>query len=88
MPITVEVKMAIREATRMHLYHEDPYFVGKTILRQSYRVKLLESVLAKTEAYILAGEGSKEEAALVAAINKVNTSTVEPYNDRPRILIN
>ncbi|MFQ3322803.1 MAG: hypothetical protein ACI90U_000615 [Pseudomonadales bacterium] len=88
MPITVEVKMAIREATRMHLHHEDPYFVGKTILRQSYRVKLLESVLVKTEAYILSGEGSKEQAALVAAINKVNTITVEPYNDRPRILVN
>ena len=49
MPKTTEAKMAIREATRMHLNHEDPYFMGKTILRQSYRLKLLEKILVKTE---------------------------------------
>jgi|TARA_B110000902_G_scaffold246575_1_gene301798 hypothetical protein len=63
--------MAIRKATRMHLNHEDSYFMGKTILRQSYCVKLLEKILVKTETYILSSEGSKEEAALATAINKV-----------------
>jgi hypothetical protein len=45
--------------------------MGKTILRQSYCVKLLEKILVKTETYILSSEGSKEEAALATAINKV-----------------
>jgi|TARA_B110000902_G_C14261277_1_gene569842 hypothetical protein len=75
MPVKVEVKMAIREATRMHLHQQDPYYLGKTMLRQSYRLKLLEKVLAKTEAYILSGEGGREEAELIATINKINISS-------------
>jgi hypothetical protein len=88
MPKTTEAKMAIREATRMHLNHEDPYFVGKTILRQSYRLKLLEKILVKTEAYILSSEGSKEEADLIEAIDKVNTISPKIENSMQRILIN
>lgn len=80
--------MAIREATRMHLNHEDPYFMGKTILRQSYRLKLLEEILVKTETYILSSEGSKEEAELIEAINKVNTISPIIKNSVQRILIN
>ena len=91
---TTEAKMAIREATRMHLNHEDPYFMGKTILRQSYRLKLLEEILVKTETYILSSEGSKEEAEfktsqeLIEAINKVNTISPIIKNSVQRILIN
>jgi hypothetical protein len=85
---TTEAKMAIREATRMHLNHEDPYFMGKTILRQSYRLKLLEKILVKTETYILSSEGSKEEAELIEAINKVNTISPIIKNSVQRILIN
>jgi hypothetical protein len=88
MPKTTEAKMAIREATRMHLNHEDPYFMGKTILRQSYRLKLLEKILVKTETYILSSEGSKEEADLIDAINKVNTISPIIKNSVQRILIN
>ena len=85
---TTEAKMAIREATRMHLNHEDPYFMGKTILRQSYRLKLLEEILVKTETYILSSKGSKEEAELIEAINKVNTISPIIKNSVQRILIN
>jgi hypothetical protein len=88
MPKTTEAKMAIREAARMHLNHEDPYFMGKTILRQSYRLKLLEKILLKTEAYIFSSEGSKEEAELIEAINKVNTISPIVKNDTQHILIN
>jgi hypothetical protein len=88
MPKTTEAKMAIREATRMHLNHEDPYFMGKTMLRQSYRLKLLEKILVKTETYILSSEGSKEEAELIEAINKVNTISPIIKNSVQRILIN
>ena len=85
---TTEAKMAIREATRMHLNHEDPYFMGKTILRQSYRLKLLEEILVKTETYILSSKCSKEEAELIEAINKVNTISPIIKNSVQRILIN
>jgi hypothetical protein len=88
MPKTTEAKMAIREATRMHLNHEDPYFIGKTILRQSYRLKLLEKILVKTETYILSSEGRIEEAELIAAINKVNTISPIIKNSVQPILIN
>jgi hypothetical protein len=85
---TIEAKMAIREATRMHLHHQDPYYIGKTMLRQSYRIRLLENVLLKTQAYILSCEGSKAEAELVAAIDKVNCTTSKPDNTNQRIFIN
>ena len=80
--------MAIREATRMHLNHQDPYFVGRTMLRQSYRLKLLEKVLLNTQAYILSGVGSKEEAELIEVINKVNTHSPQGQVNQQRIWIN
>jgi hypothetical protein len=88
MPKTTEAKMAIRAATRMQLNPEDPSFMGKTLLRQSYRLKLLEKILVKTETYILSSEGSKEEAELIEAINKVNTISPIIKNSVQRILIN
>jgi hypothetical protein len=88
MPKSVEVKMAIREATRMHLNHQYPYFLGKTMLRQSYRLKLLEKVLLNTQAYILSGGGSKEEAELINVINKVNTHSQQGQVNQQRIWIN
>jgi hypothetical protein len=48
----------------------------------------LEKILVKTETYILSSEGSKEEAELIEAINKVNTISPIIKNSVQRILIN
>ncbi len=88
MPSATEAKMAIREATRMHQRCEDPYYIGKTILRQNYRIKLLEQVLAKAEAYILADKEGQAEAELVAAINRINSIVDDNKNSEQRIFIN
>lgn len=70
-----QAKMAIREATRMWQRNEDPYYIAKTLLKQSYRLRQLEALLKKAEELLQANSSSQAGQELRKAIDELNQLT-------------
>lgn len=74
-----ELKMALREAARMREKNEDPYFLGRSLLNQNFRIKQLERVMELAEK--LAGQC--EDAELVEELSTAIT-TVKGLNKKKK----
>ena len=74
-----ELKMALREAARMREKNEDPYFLGRTVLNQNFRIKQLERVMELADRL---ASGS-EDAELIEELNTAIT-TVRGLNKKKK----
>lgn len=66
-----ELKMALREAARMREKNEDPYFLGRSVLNQNFRIKHLERVMELADKLASSCEDAELAEELGAAITTV-----------------
>lgn len=74
-PTKEQYKAALTHAAELREQGEDVYYMAKSLLSLNYRVKYLEEVLAKASLYLHSGEGAKEHAELVKAIESAEETS-------------
>jgi len=84
-PTAKELEIALAEAERLREKGLDEHYLGKSLLNLNYRLKLMEDVLAKASLYLHSGEGAREHAELVRAIERAERSRSIPNDDEDEI---
>jgi hypothetical protein len=75
-PTQEELKTALKHAADLREQGEDTFFLAKSLLNLNYRIKILETVLAKANLYLHSGEGAHEHAELVKAIEQAEKASL------------
>lgn len=76
-PTQQELETALSEAARLRESGEDHHHLGKVLLNHNYRLGLMEEVVRCAKLYMHSGEGSREHARLVKAIDKAEQASRE-----------
>ena len=71
-PTGEELEIALAQAIQLREQGEDTHHMAKALLNLNYRMKFMEDVLDKADLYLHSGEGAKEHADLVRAIERAN----------------
>ncbi len=80
-PTAEEFKAALTHAAKLREQGEDTFYIAKSLLNLNYRIKFLEDVLDKADVYLHSGEGAKEHADLVKAIERANEAALSAGED-------
>ncbi len=80
-PSDKELAIALAEAARLREHGEDEHFLGRALLNLNYRMKFMHDVLAKAALYLHSGEGAREHAELVRAIERAERAAVHDGDD-------
>ena len=75
-PTAEELETALTHAAQLREQGEDVYYIAKALLNLNYRMKFMENVLDKADLYLHSGEGAKEHADLVKAIELANKAAM------------
>ena len=75
-PTKEEYELALTHAAQLREQGEDVYYIAKSLLNLNYRIRYLEDVLAKADLYLHSGEGAREHADLVKAIEKAEEASL------------
>jgi len=76
-PTDAELAIALEEAKRLRESGKDESFLGKVVLNQNHRLKLLEELYRATATF-LHGESAQQHAKLVKAVE-----AYRQYDERP-----
>ena len=80
-PTEQELERALSTAKTMRESGEDKDFLAKTLLNHHYRLNLLHHVMEAAGLYLHSGNGSKEHARLLKAIEKAKAAEYRPGQD-------
>ncbi len=74
-PTKDQYETALAHAAQLREQGEDLHYIAKSLLSLNHRMKYLEDVLAKAGLYLHSGEGAREHAELVKAIEHAEESS-------------
>jgi len=70
-PTDIELKTALIAAATMKEHNKDPFFLGKSLLSQNYRLKYYEELLSAADHYLNHGQAEQQRMKLLKCIEKI-----------------